>query len=179
MYMLMNGYKMVADEIKQILFSDPEMMQRINDLPLHMTERNVQDFFENYCEASIYRLMHRPSFPLLSLGCRRVIVPRPLFIQWYLCRCMYITDGPLENEQVPLQIDEGIRIKFDNLPLHLNPYTVQSFLDFCPATIYRMIREGKIPHIDTGVQRPLIPRPLFQDWYCKKFAKASKTKFDN
>lgn len=166
-------YQMPVEDIKRILSSDPDMVQHMQALPVHLSEKNIQDFLGGYCNASIYRLMHQKSFPLLSVGCRRVIVPRPLFFQWYYDRCVYRIAGPAFCDMNSLQVltqDEDIRVKIIGLPLHLDFHMVQSFLDLSPATIYRLIREGRIPYLKTGIRCTLIPRSLFLDWYCRQFS---------
>lgn len=166
-------YQMPVEDIKSILSSDPDMVQHMQALPVHLSEKNIQDFLGGYCNASIYRLMHQKSFPLLSVGCRRVIVPRPLFFQWYYDRCVYRIAGPAFCDMNSLQVltqDEDIRVKIIGLPLHLDFHMVQSFLDLSPATIYRLIREGRIPYLKTGIRCTLIPRSLFLDWYCRQFS---------
>ena len=56
-------YQMPVEDIKRILSSDPDMVQHMQALPVHLSEKNIQDFLGGYCNASIYRLMHQKSFP--------------------------------------------------------------------------------------------------------------------
>lgn len=78
------------DEIKQIISSDSDMAEKLSALPLNLQFKDIHEFL-GYCEPTVYKLIHLPSFPYLNTGVTKILVPRPLFLHWYFSNCIYNT----------------------------------------------------------------------------------------
>lgn len=61
-----------------------ELTEKINNLPLSLTVRDVADFL-GICLTSAYKLASQDGFPKVRMpGVKRVVIPKVKFIEWYL-----------------------------------------------------------------------------------------------
>lgn len=71
-----------------------ELMQDLNErlakYPYNMHAENIADFL-GICQSTAYKMASTNDFPKLNIpGSRLIVIPKPLFIQWYVNNCVYI-----------------------------------------------------------------------------------------
>ena len=77
-----------VDEIKAIISSDSAMAEKINSMPYNLQLNDLMDFF-NFCESTTRKITQQPGFPYIKTGITKLLVPRPLFLEWYYSNCLY------------------------------------------------------------------------------------------
>ena len=77
-----------VDEIREIIGSDSEMAKKINSMPYNLQLEDLMGFF-NFCESTTRKLTHQPGFPYMKTGISKILIPRPLFLEWYYTHCFY------------------------------------------------------------------------------------------
>ena len=77
-----------VDEIKTIISSDSDMAEKINSMPYNLKMEDIIDFL-GFCESTTRKITNQPGFPYLNTGISKLIVPRPLFLEWYFSNCFY------------------------------------------------------------------------------------------
>jgi len=65
-----------------------EINENINNLPFNMSVSDLADFL-GVCPATAYKITKDENFPKLKIpGRRLVIIPKPLFLEWYRSSCV-------------------------------------------------------------------------------------------
>jgi excisionase family DNA binding protein len=58
-----------------------ENMNNLNELPFHLSVENVASIL-GMSKNKAYELCHSKSFPCVKVGKRKLIIPKPAFINW-------------------------------------------------------------------------------------------------
>ena len=66
-----------------------ELAQSAADLPIQLTVMDIARFL-GVGRSTAYKLVHSEGFPAMRLpGCKRLIVPKKLFLDWYVSNVPY------------------------------------------------------------------------------------------
>lgn len=64
-----------------------ELNEKLTDYRYNMHAEDIAEFL-GVCLSTVYKMANRDDFPKLQLpGSRLVVVPKPLFIAWYINNC--------------------------------------------------------------------------------------------
>ena len=55
-------------------------------MPYNLQLEDLIDFF-NFCESTTPKLARQPGFPYMKTGISKILIPRPLFLEWYYTHC--------------------------------------------------------------------------------------------
>lgn len=61
--------------------------------------------------------------------------------------------------------DSAMKEAIQKLPLNLQIKDLTSFLNLPESTVYKLTKSPNFPHVEIGMVKFLVPRPLFLDWY--------------
>ena len=80
---------------------------------------------------------------------------------------MVITMERLSVDQIIEIIgsDSMMKEAIEQLPLNLQIKDLTGFLNLPESTVYKLTKLPDFPHIEIGIVKFLVPRPLFLDWY--------------
>jgi len=77
-----------VDDIIEIIGSDSDMKEKLDSLPFNLQISDIVNFL-GLCESTVYKITKQPGFPHLDTGISKLLVPRPLFLNWYFNKCFY------------------------------------------------------------------------------------------
>lgn len=64
-----------------------------------------------------------------------------------------------------LSSDPVMKEALEALPLNLQIKDLTVFLNLPESTVYKLTKLPDFPHVEIGMVKFLVPRPLFLDWY--------------